>query len=267
MIPFDPADTADGVAPEDGEPNETEDNATVMEYAEVDDTGDYFLSLAYGEWQTNGDVDGILFTVPADLNITAGSRGSASIVFPPPATDGNGSSTNPGVIVVTDTTNDTIVARFDWSEETNSVLERASMDFPVTAGTTYLITNEEGPVAADGTVPFYFLLHTVGSGNPVEAETVPLQNDTSVTAESLDPVDTAAGTSFFVEGNLADGDVDYFTFPVSDETFTVTCGSLRSGSGATGFTATVYAQNGTTALPMGSDTETVASVAIFRSST
>lgn len=240
---LDPAENSN--VDEAAEPNDTVGTSSIMEY-EAADVGQYYLSIAWGEYADASDVDGIVFTPPADVAVTVGSRASASIILPPPGIDGNGSSENPGLITVRDAS-DAIIAQFDMSNETEDITSRATLDFPVTLGTQYFLTNEAGPVADGPSSPFYFVVHSVGSGNPVEAAA----NDTAATAEAL----TASQTSYFIEGDLPATDVDFYSVGVLDETITVVCGALRSGSGAEDFTVRVLTADGATELA--SETESV----------
>lgn len=249
VIPLDPAEESN--VAEAAEPNDTLANATVMEYAVADMPGQYYLSLAWGEYST-GDTDAIRFTVPADLVFEADSRANASLLVPPPGVDGSGSSVNPGILSVSEAVSGNVIAQFDMSARTADITARATLDFPVTPGTEYLLTNSEGPTAGGSGTPFYFVVHSVGTGNPVETQEIP--NSLPATPEALAQAEGV--DSYFIEGDLPTADVDYFRVAVLDETFTVACGSLRSGSGATGFKVSVLESDGTTELDSAVETVT-----------
>lgn len=242
VIPLDP--TTESVFPEATEPNDTEATAAEMEYAPVEggDPGQYYLSINYGELVA-ADADGVTFSPPDDLVIDAGSRATAEFIIPPPGSDGNGSSINPGVIEVLNLTTSQIVARFDMSDETADT-DRATLNFPVNLADDYLLTLATGSSAGGSGEPFYFLVHGNGQGNPLETEEA--LNNLPATAEEITQADGV--DSFFIEGDLPAADVDYFRVPVLDVNFGLICGSERDGSGARGVKATVYASDGTTQI-------------------
>ncbi len=249
-LPLDP--TENSTVPEATEPNDTVATGAVMEYETTGTAGEYYLSIAYGEWATTPDTDGIAFTVPADLAFGAETRPSATFVFPPPSTDGNGSSLEPGVIEALDS-NGIVVSRFDMSAETSDP-DRAELNFPVTPGSTYFLRATNGPAAADGGAPFYFAIHGNGGGNPVE--TAEAGNNNLLTAEALSP---ATGVdSYFVEGDIGPADLDHFSISVLDAYVSVSCSSARYGSGVQNFEATILkASDGTTLSVASNDTESL----------
>lgn len=251
VIPVDPAENS--TVDEAAEPNDTLVTASVMEYEpnpNAQNAVGYFLSVAYGAWADTADVDGISLTVPADTFVDPASRLNVSFTLPPPGTDGNGSGFNPGIVEVMNGA--VVVSRFDMSAE-GSDTDRAELSFPGTLGATYLLRlGRGGP--SNATAPFYFAIHSVGSGNPLEGE-LPLANtnDTVATSEAL--TQATGVTSYFIEGDLGVTDVaDNFLLTVLDATLSVTCSSLRSGSGLQGFKATVLDDNGVAILG-GSQTE------------
>jgi len=244
IIPIDPSQNS--VMDEATEPNDTVDTATVMEYEPDTTNGGYFLSIGYGDLST-GDTDGIHFTIPADVPVDPGSRAMARFVLPPPGQDGNGSSINPGIVEVTDIATATVIARLDLGTEDNSVQDRRYLEFPVTPGSEYLLTIDDGPATSGGD-PFYFYLHSVFSGNPLE--TGEPTNDLPATPETL--TQAAGVESFFVQGNLTVGDVDYFKVASIDNVVSVSCGSASNGSGVTGLKVTAFKSDGITMLAAGS---------------
>ncbi len=248
-IPLDAADT--GTALEATEPNDTLATAGSFEYSPVAGmTGSYYLSLAYGELSA-GDTDAYKFTIPADVTVAAGSRLDASFELPPPGSDGNGSGINPGLVQILDGA--TIVAEFDMSGESASPTDRAGLFAPLTANKEYLLKLGVGgaavPASAD---PFYFLLHGVGSGNPVE--TADVTNTVLATPETL--AVSAGTTSYFIEGDLGAADVDHFSIAKQAGVLSVACGGQRSGSGLRGFKADVLKGSDGSAITGGTATET-----------
>lgn len=240
IIQLDP--TENSYVEETGEPNDSEVNATPMEYEPTTTAGEYYLSIDWGTL-TSGDTDGIKFTVPADLAIDPGARANARFVLMPPGTAGDGSSINPGVATVTDLTTDTIIARLDMSSQTNDVQTRDFLQFPVTPGNDYLFTVDTGD-ASDGSDPFYFITHAAYSGDTVEAQE--LANDLPATPEVLTQ---SPGTEvYFIEGNLGAADVDYFQVAVLDDLMSVFCDSAHQGSGVTGFKVSLFQADGITPL-------------------
>ncbi len=238
---------------EAAEPNSTLANASVMEYEAVSaaDPNNYFLSVNFGDWSNADTVDAVKLTVPANLEVDPLSRPSGRIIIPPPGTNGNGSTKNPGVISVLNATSNAVIARFDLSNEDDST-DRAELTFPLTlAPQEYLITIDQGGNAMGGTSPFYFMLHSIGGGNPLETQEA--MNNAVGTPEALTSVANGDFFSNFVEGDLPDADADHFLLQVEGEALFVACGGLRSGSGAT-VRATVLDGAATIAM----DTETAA---------
>jgi hypothetical protein len=251
--PLDPADNS--IMDEHAEPNDTLANATAMEYEPVANmTGSYYLSLAYGDLGSGSDVDGIKFTIPADVNVTAGSRLNASFELPPPGKDGNGSGINPGLVQIIDPSNaDAIMAEFDMSAE-DATTGRASISAPLLADHEYLLKIAAGGASNLASAdPFYFVLHGSGSGNPVE--TADVTNTVVATPETL-TVSTGT-TSYFVEGDiLTVADVDHFSIAKQTGNLSVACGAQRSGSGLRAFKAEVLKGSDGSAITGGSATET-----------
>ncbi len=242
VIPLDPA--TNSVMDEAAEPNDTVATATDMEY-EVNPNATnpvgYYLTIAYGDWVDAADVDGIAMTVPADVFVDPESRANVTITLPPPGTDGNGSGFNPGVVEVRDGSN-VVVSRFDMSDE-GADTDRADLSFPVTLGANYFLSIARGG-PTDASEPFYFVVHSVGSGNPIETQEA--TNNLLVTPEAL--TQAQGVQSYFIEGDLGLADVDHFSVGVLDEGFTVTCNGQRGGAGLQGFKATVL--QGTNGQPV-----------------
>ncbi|HTJ84418.1 MAG TPA: hypothetical protein VL400_22020 [Polyangiaceae bacterium] len=249
MVPVDTADN--GNVAEATEPNDTLATAAPMEYEPTDTAGTYYLSVGIGDLNPTTDVDGIKFTIPSDVTVDAASRLDASFEFPPPGKDGDGSGTNPGLIQILDGA--TVVASLDMSAEKNDT-SRASLFAPLTANKEYLLKIGNGPASnAPSADPFYFVLHGVGSGNPVEKNEV--TNDIAATAEAV--TEAAGTTSYFIEGDLGATDTgDYFSLNIEPGVLTVACGAQRSGSGVRGLTAAVTKTDGTTVLGTATETAT-----------
>ena len=252
VITLDPA--TNSVMDEGAEPNDTVATATDMEYEVNPNAANsvgYYLSIAYGDWADAADVDGIAITVPADVYYPIDSRLNLSITLPPPGTDGNGSGFNPGIVEVRDV-NSIVRARLDMSNEDAST-DRAELNFPGNLGAQYFLTIARGPAEAGATDPFYFVVHSVGGGNPQEQDEAGNNNVSSPEALSQ----AAGQDSYFIEGDLGTADVDHFLVSVLDETFTVTCSGQRGGSGLQGFKATVLqGSNGQPVLGASASTET-----------
>lgn len=239
IIHYDPA--ANSIVPEAAEPNET--GTTIMEYEPVEGSaGDYYFSLAYGAWQTQDDaLDGIRFTVPADLALDPGTRAQAYFVFPPGGINGNGSATTEGVVQIIEVASGDIVASFDYTNESLEIFDREELTVPVEPGGEYVITLGQGG-ALDGTLgPFYTSWHLLLSGNPVETQEA--TNGVQLTPEVLSASDA---DSYFVEGNIGFSDTDFFRVaPLGGvNTLTVACGGASSGSGTTLTVAVLAADDG-----------------------
>jgi hypothetical protein len=233
------------------EPNDTGAAATPLSYSQTSTVGSYYLTLLSGKLPMSSDSDWYSFTVPANLKITAGSRAKTSFLVPWGSTAGNGSDVKVGKVEVVDATTMAVVSSFDMSGELPAT-DRADLSLPVTPGGNYFLKVNHGGAEADGQGQFYLVYETLGSGNPLETKDV--ENSLPLTAEVLP--ESSPG-SFFIEGNLAVGDVDYFKFPSNGEdTVSIACASQRNGSGLRGFKATVYKADGTTAIAKGTATET-----------
>lgn len=247
---YHPLPSANSFVEEFAEPNETVATATLMEYEPVDGSpGDYYVSIAYGDWETADDNDGTVFTVPADLAVGATTRPQAWFHLVAPGVDNNGGSKNPGVIEVSDAETGDVLARFDYSAETTTLGEREELQVPVAVSGQYLLSMPEGP-DSDGALPYYFVWHGLFDGNPVETQEP--TNDLIATPELLtESVDDDDVAEFFIEGdvtNIPSADVDHFRVPVGDvPNLYIACGGKTSGSGAT-LEVTVFSADGLTEL-------------------
>jgi len=225
------------------EPNDTGATASAFTYAQAN-PGQYYLTVAWGDFLAN-DKDFFLLHIPADVEsaLQPNSRTTAGISFYPAGIGGDGSSTSAGIVQFIDPMDMSIVAEFDASKG-------AEGQPPLTADKDYwVVVNGTNT----GATPFYFLNHSVGGSNPLEAEGMAQGvNDTTPEDLTNSVQDNMDGTySYFIEGNLPQGggtaDKDEFTVDSNGvATVTVACGSARSGSGLTNFKVTVL--NGATSL-------------------
>jgi hypothetical protein len=249
VVPLDPMENS--TVAEGPEPNHDDvvGMTTLMEY-EPNPNGNYYASIAYGDFQTAADVDGIRFTLPSDITLDPGTRLNGNFTIQPSGTDeGNGSDRNAGIVRVVIPGTGEVVAEFDMSTRTGSP-DRADISAPLLPGVQYLFTVAEGPAAAGSLGSFYFITHSTGGGNPVETQE--LANNMAATPEILT---ASPGTqSFFIEGDLDLGDTDHFQVNVfPGDLLTVVCGAQRSGSGVRGLTASVRTTAGVE-LMSGSET-------------
>ena len=239
-----------GMVLEGAEPNDTGATATAISYSQTTTPGSYYLTLLSGKLPMSSDSDWYSFTVPANLTVAAGSRAKTSFLVPWGSTAGNGSDVKVGKVEVVDATTMAVISSFDMTGELPAT-DRADLSLPVTPGGNYFLKVNHGGLEADGQGQFYLVYETLGAGNPLETKEV--ENSLPVTAEVL--TESNPG-SYFIEGNLAVGDVDYFKVATNGEaTVSVACASQRGGSGLRGFKATVYKADGTTAVAKGSATE------------
>ena len=198
-----------------------------MEY-EAASEGVYYLSINYGEFGGADPADGVRFTVPADVDATD-SRISANFYIPPAGSNGNGSSAKPGIVSIASAAEPTsIIAKLDFTDQPEDP-NRADMTMPVLPGGEYImwINSSEAATAADGIDPFYFALHSVNSGNPLEDDA----NNNAFNASQT--LTAASATQYFVEGDVPVGDNDYFTIPALGDFLNVACSSSAMGAGST----------------------------------
>ena len=179
-----------------------------------------------GTFAGASDVDVYTFTLP--------SAESVFVQFAPDGADGNGSSVGPGQVYITDSTGATVMARIDGAQGS---LEIAP---PLLPAATYALWIT-APAGSLGANPFYSAtVYTQASDNPLEAEaeTATGANDTLALAQAL--VESTHVGRYYVLAHLPDGDVDYFSIPVTaGDQFKVNCGSTVIGSGVQGLTVSV----------------------------
>ena len=194
--------------------------------------GGYFLSLVWGEFKDQSDVDSFVFTPPADaVKSGEGRRTHANFYILPSGLHGNGSTTPPGRVWITDPNapdpTKAIAAVFGPNYQ-----EPAELTPPLPLGQQYQIWIEhpDGPAGAND---FYFVLHSLGWGNLLEKDDA--GNDAPATAEVLTASPTEP-TSYYIEGDLdlskqPNPDVDHFKAAVKGKKVNFACGALRDGSG------------------------------------
>ena len=234
------------------EPNDSAATATPIPATETTTKGSYYLTITQGKLPMSSDSDWYSLTIPANLTVDPASRAHVGFLNPWGGTVGNGSDVKVGVVEVLDATTMTVVGSFDMSNEPGSAANRADLSVPVTKGGNYLLKVKHGGIEADGQGQFYFMYQTLGAGNPLEKSEV--TNSLPATPEVL--AASATKGSYFVEGNLAVGDLDHFKIATLGEaTVSVACAAQRGGSGLRGFTASVFNADGTTPVAMGTATE------------
>jgi hypothetical protein len=236
------------------EPNDSAATASPIAATETTTKGSYYLTIAEGKLPMSSDSDWYSLTIPANLTVDATSRAHIGFLNPWGGTAGNGSDVKVGLVDVIDATTMAVVGSLDLSGEPGAAAGRADLSVPVTKGGNYLLKVKHGGMEADGQGQFYFMYQTLGGGNPLE--TAELTNSLPATPEVI--ASSATPGSYFVEGNLAVGDTDYFKVATLGEaTISIACAAQRGGSGLRGFTTTVYnGSDGTTPVAMGAATET-----------
>jgi len=237
----------------ESEPNDTQATATPVVYAPVSGmAGSYYLTLLYGK-SMSGDADWYSFTIPADATFDPTSRLSMEFTTQPPTTNGDGSNVNPGLLQIIDPTDMSVVSELDMTAEPTDISRASISGLPAVPGKSYLIKVPFGSLAADGQGNDYFILHGIGTGNPLE------QNDATNSIPATPETLTDLGSSqFFVEGDIGTAaDVDYFRVPTGgNPNINIVCGAQRSGSGLRNFKVDVFKADGVTPIAGLTDTET-----------
>ena len=244
-------------------------SAAALKYAPSMTPGLYIPSMAAGFYTDAMDKDYYSFKIPVDdpatpggegIKLTAAERLVGYFDFLPggnpaamaPGDVANGSTAPLGLISIVDPMTMTTVAQVDG---------QLSFDMapPLEVGKEYLLQVSAPASGGDfAGNPFYFVLHSGGGSNPVEKELTAGQppNNTALTAETL--VQVMSQPSYFVDGDItaAPADLDYFkvSVPQGLKLVSLVCGSQRSGSGLTGFKATILGPDGTTTVKTGTET-------------
>jgi hypothetical protein len=218
------------VDPEKGNDSTT---ATPVTYAAALPEGGRPLSVVYGRFEAEGDVDVFSFDYPADiLDVPAGSRLLASEWLLREGLGGDGSTTAIGKVYITTQADPT--KRLAQIDESDFAIRGARLWPPIDlTGKYYLFV--EHPLGPLGANDFYVDLHGVGGSNPLEQNEA--ENDAVATPEALI---AAADGSYYIEGDLgnAAADVDHFSFDVSAQAGKMVaayCVSGRAGSGLQSF--------------------------------
>jgi hypothetical protein len=216
--------------------------------------GGYYLSVIYGTYASNTDVDVYSFKIPDDaVSPGPGERAIVNNWMLRAGKTGDGSTTAMGKVYMT-----------TLADPATHVAELYVPDFgnagarlwpPVEVGTTYLLFIEH-PATSLGTNDFYFVEHGSSTSNPLELQDA--DNDDPMKAEILA---SATDGSYYLEGDILGNaaDVDHFSFDVSAQPagtkVSVACTSWRAGSGLRGFKAALLQGDGTP-IPGASDVET-----------
>lgn len=188
------------------------------------------------------DVDTFKFTLPTGAK-------AISVAVPPigaavAAASSSYGSTMERFTVTVKKPDGTVVA--ELAPPTGNVSKMSDgLSAPLAAG-DYLVTISRPAGLAAGANDFYATTITFGSTNDVEAEALGANtNDTLATAQTLALTTDTANPKMkdgYVLGYLPAGDVaDSFQFPVAaNDKVSVSCGSLRNGSGLDGFKAELF---------------------------
>jgi hypothetical protein len=236
----------------DAETGNTAADATAVGYVK-NQSGQYLLSVIYGTFADNLDLDVFAFQLPADATVSSG-RSVGYFSIHPAGVESNGSTSPIGSAYIT-TADDTAttIAFIDASLG-------GSLDVPLPLDVPHLLFLQH-PGGLAGANDFYVINHRSGGSNPLEADDA--NNGTSDNAEVLVGQNNDDGsTSYFIEGNIIDdgADVDVFMFDVPQamaDTVSVACGAQRSGSGLVAFKATLMDEQ-EASLSGGTATETAA---------
>ena len=209
-------------------------------------------------WNTDGNFNLVVggFADATDVDVFSfemlAARPLVQFTVMPSGVDGNGSSTTPSRIWITDATGATVIARIAppaFTEPNNPAEIQPSL-----AEGSYLLFVEHGPSA--GANDFYVLKSFLSADNP--PETMEVTNGVVATPEpiTLELDTTTMLRRGFVLATLGDADTDFYSFDVmTGEAVSVFCGSRSSGSGVVGLQAAVLDSTGTTTVSMGTETE------------
>lgn len=230
-----PQSAFDDTAIAEVEPNDTQAQATPSEFVESMTDGAYYLNYGFGEFADTDDVEFFSFTVPTNVTLTTG-RLTNDLIFQPPTTLGSGSARFTGVVDILNAGGD-VIARQDWSGQTESANYRQISGAPLIAGDQYFIRVSAGATATAPLPPFFIYTHNLSGSNPLEQ--AELTNNLIVSPEEL--FTDADPDSYFIEGDLGDGDTDHFLVQAAGTYFAYSCSGERSGSGVRGLTVTVLA--------------------------
>ena len=234
----------------DAETGNTADDANAVTYGKNTD-GNYLLTIGWGTFADETDVDVYAFNIPEDVPVNSG-RSTGNFEWYPGGVDGNGSSSSIGATwIASAEAPDVMIA---WTDGDSGESLQPPLDF----GADYLLFISH-PGGAAGANDFYFFNHSFGGSNPLELDDE--GNNALETAEALVDSPDDAGHHFFIEGDITEAgvDVDHFTFELSEllgegTTINVACGAQRSGSGLRQFQFTLLDAEGN-GLPGGKQIE------------
>ncbi|MEZ4311775.1 MAG: pre-peptidase C-terminal domain-containing protein [Polyangiaceae bacterium] len=218
-------------------------------------SGDYFSAYIWGYYDTETDLDVFTFTLPPDIPVPIGSRSSYGVSTFPTGTNGNGSTSPTGDILIFDPANPDIpVARIDPGQNDE-------MRVPLEMDKEYwMFVNR--PAGAKEENDFYFLSARPAYGNPVESQDA--TNDDPSTAENIAFSDS---DSAFIEGDLIPiTDLDHYVVDVPNGQTLVTavCGARTQGSGLRQMKITLLGDDGMPLSATATDTETSTQLAIVQ---
>jgi hypothetical protein len=199
------------------------DDPTPARFAHVTATNveveDVFLA---GSYEAGDDVDAFA------IDIADGSARLVDVKVDTDGKSGNGSTTPPGAIWITDATGATIIGKIDASAG------QTSLTPPLDAGRYLLWTRH--PSTSLGANDFYVVRALVAPDNPLESSDETngsLQTAEPLAVELLNPDSTQLEA--FVLLHVGDGDVDYFRFDGQPgQTASISCVSGTDGSGVVG---------------------------------
>lgn len=228
----------------DAEKGDTAADATPIGYGKSS-AGNYVLTLIYGMFSSEKDVDVYAFTPPAD-SPKGQTRPVSYFDFYPSGPDGNGSTASAGVVWIASAATPTAaIASVDQ-------VQGGDLGTPLDLGKPYLLYVPHAGGKA-GENDFYFINHRVSADNPLEAKES--ANDKPEGAEPLTASKgSTGGTAYFVAGNLINDakDIDHFSLEVAAATkITVACSGQRSGSGLRDLSAALLLEDGTATAAIG----------------
>ena len=186
------------------------------------------------------DVDVYAFTVSAAMPL-------AQFTIMPAGADGYGSTGQPAELRITNAAGDDVIAQISTTTLTD-------IEPSLPAG-DYLLWVDSP--ASTGANAFYVLKGFLSGDNPAEMSDP--TNNLPATPEGIEFNAGAAPDSRvgFILARLGTADVDHFSIATTaGEVVNVFCGSLTSGSGVVGLTATVLDSTGTTTIGMATETAT-----------
>jgi hypothetical protein len=186
---------------------------------------------------TNVEVDDVFLTGSYDdaddldafaIDVAEGPARLLDVKVDTDGKSGNGSTTPPGTIWITDATGATVLGKIDASTG------QTSLTPPLDAGRYVLWTKH--PATNLGTNDFYVVRALIAPENPVEtsdATNGSLETAEPLAAQPLNPSSTQLEA--FVLFHVGDGDVDYFRFDGQPgQTASISCVSSTDGSGVVG---------------------------------